>query len=154
MTPMSPLPDGVVDALRRRRAEMHESMIALELALAAPVPGDVAAWVERVEVALVELSADLRAHIELTEGEHGLHHDVVTMAPRLTRAVVRLCHEHVQLQALVDELLRWANGPVAEDGVATARERSAALLALLHRHRQRGADLVFEAYQTDIGGEA
>jgi hypothetical protein len=36
------------------------------------------------------------------------------------------------------------------DGI---RESATALLGMLSRHRQRGADLVFDAYQTDIGGE-
>ena len=34
-----------------------------------------------------------------------------------------------------------------------ARQRGATFLGMLSRHRQRGADLVFDAYQTDIGGE-
>jgi hypothetical protein len=33
------------------------------------------------------------------------------------------------------------------------RAAATSLLARLARHRQRGADLVFEAYQVDVGGE-
>jgi hypothetical protein len=33
------------------------------------------------------------------------------------------------------------------------RELGTQLLATLSRHRQRGADLVYEAYQVDIGGD-
>jgi hypothetical protein len=36
--------------------------------------------------------------------------------------------------------------------VDAVRERGTRLLGHLVRHRQRGADLIFEAYQTDIGG--
>jgi hypothetical protein len=33
------------------------------------------------------------------------------------------------------------------------RRQTAYVLSQVWRHRQRGADLVFGAYQTDIGGE-
>jgi hypothetical protein len=37
--------------------------------------------------------------------------------------------------------------------VDDVREAATALLGRLVRHRQRGSDLVFEAYEFDIGGE-
>ena len=37
--------------------------------------------------------------------------------------------------------------------VDSIRESATTFLGRLSRHRQRGADLVFDAYQTDIGGE-
>ena len=47
-----------------------------------------------------------------------------------------------------------------ESGAATdvedvdeVRDAGLALLGRLSRHRQRGADLIWDAYQTDIGGE-
>ena len=43
--------DSVIEAWRLRRAEMRESMSALEQALAAPAVGRRAAWGERVHVA-------------------------------------------------------------------------------------------------------
>ena len=57
-----------LEELRRRRAELLESMRAVEQALAAPGPGRQTRWAERVHVALVELSADVREHIDITEG--------------------------------------------------------------------------------------
>jgi hypothetical protein len=32
------------------------------------------------------------------------------------------------------------------------RERATALLVAVARHRQRGADLIYEAYAADLGG--
>jgi hypothetical protein len=154
MDPVSDVPDQSLEVLRQRRAELLESMSALELALAAPAPGRVDGWVERVRAALVELSADLRVHIDVTEGPGGLHRAVVTTAPRLSNAVTRLCRDHVELQGLVDDLLSRLSGPAAEEGVDGARDRGTTLLGRLSRHRQRGADLVFEAYEADFGGEA
>lgn len=145
--------DPGLEVLRRRRAELRESMDALEQALAAPVPGRAADWTERVHVALVELSADLRTHVDVTEGPDGLHHAVLATAPRLSPVVDRLGREHVQLRACIDEMLEHLDGPNPGDGVAAARERGRSLLGQLVRHRQRGWDLVFEAYQADIGGE-
>jgi len=39
-----------------------------------------------------------------------------------------------------------------EEWVDAQRDRLLALLGSLVRHRQRGADLVYEAYAVDIGG--
>jgi hypothetical protein len=37
--------------------------------------------------------------------------------------------------------------------VDTVRDRGTALLGQLVRHRQRGSDLIYEAYSAEIGGE-
>ncbi|HYT09323.1 MAG TPA: hypothetical protein VEL73_01545 [Mycobacteriales bacterium] len=153
MDTLPPSPDPGLEVLRGRRAELREAIYALEQALAAPAPGRAAAWAERVHVALVELSADLRMHVEDTEGPDGLHRSVVATAPRLSSAVARLNREHVELGRLVQELLGQLGRPAAGDGVDLVRERGTALLGQLVRHRQRSSDLVFEAYQADIGGE-
>ena len=146
-------PDPGLDVLRRRRAELFESMSALRQALDARTSGCLDTWSEWVEVALTELSADLRAHIAITEGPGGLHRDVVEVAPRLCHAVDRLAREHVEMSAML-ERLRWRARPVTTtQDVADVRSIGAAVLDRLARHRRRGADLVFEAYATDIGGE-
>ncbi len=143
----------LLDALRRRRAELRESMIAMEHALAAPAVGDQARWAERVHVALVELSADFREHIDVTEGKEGLYRDVLTSAPRLSEAVRRLTQEHVQIAAQVEDLLGRARSTRSVEDVERVRELGTALLGTLVRHRQRGSDLVYEAYEVDVGGE-
>ena len=153
MDPSEPTPDQVLlEALRRHRADLRESMNALEQALAAPVPGRPAAWAERVHVALVELSADFREHVEITEGPGGLYRGLLTTAARLSNAVARLTHEHAQIRELVEDLLTRAVGPDV-DYADRVRDLGMALLGRLVRHRQRGSDLVYEAYAVDIGGE-
>jgi hypothetical protein len=58
---------------------------------------------------------------------------------------------HARMRA-VDEC--WPGSGDRSDGdVDHVRELGTTLLGALVRHRQRGADLVFEAYQVDIGGE-
>jgi hypothetical protein len=106
MDPVVPLALTSYQAVRAHRAELRESLSALEKALAGPSPGRVEAWAERVRVAaLVELSADLREHVELTEGPEGLHREVLTAVPRLAGAVRRLVDEHLEFTRLVDDLL-------------------------------------------------
>src|SRR5665811_1020418 len=79
-----------LDELRRRRAELLESINALEQALAAPVPSGPIQWVQNVSAALLELSGDFRDHVEITEGPTGLYERVNRSAPRLSHQVERL----------------------------------------------------------------
>ena len=144
---------ALLEELRRRRAELRESMVALEHALAAPVRADRERWAQRVHVALVELSGDLREHIDLTEGPDGLYRALLETAPRLSNAVAGLTREHLLIRRQVDDLMARVGEPAATQDVDRARGLGTALLGRLVRHRQRGSDLVFDAYDFDIGGE-
>ncbi|RYP86281.1 hypothetical protein EKO23_10025 [Nocardioides guangzhouensis] len=154
MEPSSSTPEqDFLEELRRHRAELRESMSALEDALAAPATADRARWAERVHVALVELSGDFRGHIAITEGHDGLYRDVLETSPRLSGVVAGLTQEHGQICRQVDDLLARLSAPDDIGGVDTVRDLGTTLLGRLVRHRQRGSDLVFEAYEFDIGGE-
>ena len=161
MDPVVSAPDPGLDALGRLRAELRGSMAALEQALAAPAPGRGGAWAERVDAALVELAADFRAHVAVTEGPDGLHGAVLATSPRLASSVRRLVGEHAVIVGLVEDLLRRA-GDAGTDagaeagpnpGAGAIRQLGTALLGRLARHRQHGADLIYQAYQVDLGGE-
>jgi hypothetical protein len=142
-----------LEELRRHRAELRESMDALEDALAAPAARDRERWAQRVHVAAVELAGDFREHVDITEGPDGLYREVLTTTPRLSGAVDTLTREHVLIRGQVDTLLaRVAASDVTRD-VDRVRDLGTALLGRLVRHRQRGSDLVFEAYEFDVGGE-
>lgn len=145
---------GFVDVLRQRRAELRESIGALELALARPTSADQAHWAERVHVALVELSADFREHVAVTEGPAGLYRELRRTAPRLSGAVARLTREHAVITRLLDDVLNSANTATTAEDVDNVRDLGTTLLGILVRHRQRGSDLVYEAFEIDIGGEA
>ena len=142
----------LLEELRRHRAELRESISALEDALAAPATADRPRWTQRVEAALAEVAGDFRAHIELTEGPSGLYAEVIRTSPRLGGAVESLTRDHLLICGQVDKLLALVANPdvVDVDGV---RGSGTTLLGRLVRHRQRGSDLVFEAYEFDIGGE-
>ncbi len=147
--------------LRRRRAELLESINSLEQALAAPVPGRQMVWVERVSAALLALSSDFRDHVELTEGVNGLYNRVIRTSPRLAHAVDSQTTDHKVLAELIGELLSlvgkaaeaFARGDSILADLDLVRDRGTTLLASLVRHRQRGADLVYEGYSVDIGGQ-
>lgn len=163
-----PDPDAVSDTqdfaaldfaeMRRRRAELLQSINGLEQALAAP--GLQARWGEKVSDAVMELASDFHEHMEITEGSTGLYTQVLHSSPRLAFQVDRLTQEHVKLGELMAELVTAIGkgdsateaGEVSGDH-AEVRERGTKLLGALVRHRQRGADMMYEAYSVDIGGQ-
>jgi hypothetical protein len=143
-----------LEALRVRRAELRESMSALEQALAAPAPGRLDAWTQRVHAALVELFSDFREHIAIAEGPDGVYRGVLSTTPRLSSEVARLTRDHAEINDLIDQLLTCLGAAPRSDGVDGVRDLGTALLVRLIRSRQASADLVYEAYQSDLGGEA
>ncbi len=146
----------ILETVRRRRADLYDDLATLERAIAAPAPGREPAWGNGVAAALGLLRAELAAHVELNEGGEGLHAEVVVDAPRLAHAVERLVKEHRSIEAALEAATQVATDrPEGRDDrwVAEVREACTRLLGLLARHRQRGADLVYEAYGTDVGGE-
>ena len=144
---------ALLEDVRRHRAELRESMSALEDALAAPATTDRSRWAQRVQAALVELAGDFRAHIEITEGPNGLYRELLSTSPRLSGAVDVLTREHLLIDGQIDRLVTRVStaGDLAD--IVGVRGPGTTLLGRLVRHRQRGADLVFEAYDYDIGGE-
>jgi hypothetical protein len=143
-----------LEALRVRRAELRESMSALEQALAAPAPGRLDAWTQRVHAVLVELFSDFREHIAIAEGPDGVYRGVLSTTPRLSSEVARLTRDHAEINDLIDQLLTGVSAAPRSDGVDGVRDLGTALLVRLIRSRQASADLVYEAYQSDLGGEA
>jgi hypothetical protein len=152
MDPSADQDSRLLADLRRRRAELRESMNALEHALASPVGRDLAHWAELVRTAAAELSSDFREHVEITEGPDGLYRELEQHAPRLAGPVGRLSCEHDDVARQLEDMLSLMEGAELPDADDVRRSGTKLLAALMH-HRQRGADLVFEAYDTDIGGE-
>jgi hypothetical protein len=136
-----------IEGVMHRRAGLHHILIELETAIAAAAPGREEAWAEQVATALDRLTAAFNEHIDQTEGPNGLFDQVRRRAPRLDAHCRRLTGEHV---AIVADLA--AAIASLEQGSAHARETVLQLLAKLARHRQGGADLVYEAYEVDLGG--
>jgi hypothetical protein len=153
MTPR-PLPEPV-DIARARRAQLLAAINSLECALA--VPARDPTWTAQVEAGVDQLAEAFDAHIVATEGPDGMYAEILRHAPRLNFAVGQLVVEHADARAaiaalgkLVDDLSATPEAPA--ELIERIREDGTQLLASLVRHRQRGADMVFEAYEHDIGG--
>jgi hypothetical protein len=141
-----------LDAVRARRAELRETLNLLEAALAAPARGREMVWGEAVHAALVMIADDFGAHVEVTEGPGGLHQAILAGDIRLANAVDALTDEHGQIAEEIAGLVADSQAPVTADDMDGLREQATRLLGHLVRHRQRGADLIYEAYATDVGG--
>ena len=152
---MHALPPAL-DDVRLRRAGLKAALSGLELALAAPFANRVD-WVMHVRDALDAVHEVWTRHIVETEAPGAFLDELVTEAPRLSTPTSRLRREHSEILATIVRAEKRLATPPAEDGgyVAWAEEMRVeltALLAALARHRQRGADLVYEAYAVDLGG--
>jgi hypothetical protein len=144
-----------LEAARARRGELHRALLDLEGALAGAARGRAQAWADSVRAALVRVRETFAAHIDVTEGTDGLYQEVLAHAPRLSGAVNRLQHEHADIASAVDEVENRLDDAMADADVwvESIREAAVRLMGLLVRHRQRGADLIYEAYDVEIGGE-
>jgi len=139
-----------LDTVRRRRAELSDSIAMVRAALAEPVDSPVV-WGERVQQEVARLALDFVEHIDVTEGVGGLHESITESAPRLSRAVDILTAEHDETEADIAELVQATEPPVMARDVETIKVRGTLLLDSLIKHQQRGADLVYEAFEQDLG---
>jgi len=142
--------------VRLRRAGLKTVMSELELALAAPAPNRVE-WVMGAREALAAVHETWTRHIVETEAPGAFLDELVSDAPRLSTPTTRLRREHSEILAAITRgEKRLATPPEMEDDylawVDETRAELTTLCAALARHRQRGADLVYEAYDVDIGG--
>jgi hypothetical protein len=139
-------------AARRRRERLHESLVRAERAISSPAPGRVPDWTNDVTKALLELRDAFDGHIEATEPPGGLYEEILAAAPRLAGKVRRLGEEHGVILAAIDEQVEGLATPADDDDVGKVRDDVQRVLGHVVRHRQHGADLVWEAYNLDIGG--
>jgi hypothetical protein len=142
-------PGATLDTVRRRRAELRQAVQDLADAVASNLAP--AAWRTAVASRLSALRERLAQHVGVTEGPGGLYAELLEHAPRLSRQVESLTDEHRSLETAVNSLARRLRDPSRP--VPRLRRIADELLADLGAHRQRGADLIYEAYATDIGGE-
>ncbi|MFI6759016.1 hypothetical protein ACIBF5_07705 [Micromonospora sp. NPDC050417] len=148
---MSPIEEpAVLRAARRHRIRLLREIHSFEQALASPA-GD-PEWRPRVTLRLSGLRGEFAEHMRLTEGRDGLYTELLDQAPRLARTVHVLLREHAAVAAVLSALQRRAELPEAT--TEELRSWASDLLRELSRHRQRGADLIYRAYGTDIGRPA
>ena len=141
MTAVEPLSAG-----RRRRAELREAVDAFERALGLPATDP--AWRAGLARQLSRLRQAFAEHVAVTEGAGGLYACLLDDAPRLANEVDVLMRQHAAVGSALDALAARIDTEVDR-----LRGWAEDVLRAIAEHRQRGADVIYEAYTTDLGGE-
>jgi len=138
----------------RRRADLRDALMDVEQAISRPAVGREPEWTKGVVLRLEGLAHAIEEHVEITERPEGLYDEISTKAPHLATKIDRLREEHPVLrdrtQVLLTKLQTTPIGPAWP--LDEARDDLQRLLGQIVRHRQLGSDLVWEAYNLDIGG--
>ena len=140
---------------RARRHTLHDALVHLEVAISSPASGRVAAWTDLVRKEMVSVRDAFDQHVIVTEKPGGLYEEITDRAPRLAGTIHRLAGEHPEISAKLREMLERLEtveigGP--QWPLDDARDDLQRFIGTVIRHRQKGADLVWEAYNVDIGG--
>jgi predicted nucleic acid-binding Zn-ribbon protein len=144
-----------LDEARRRRATLHDQLVHLEHSISSPAAGREAEWSNTVTKEMVGLRDAFEQHVLATEKPGGLYEEIIERSPRLEGKVKRLHDEHPEIAERITAVLKRLED--AEAGtdmwpIPNCRDDLQRLLGGIVRHRQHGADLVWEAYNVDIGG--
>lgn len=140
--------------LKHHRSELKRTMNALEAAMARPVNADPGVWLDGVRQRLQDLIDAFDNHIRVHEGPDSFHADIVRTQPHLTSHVIRLQRDHDRLRVRLMSTAELVETPItSRDLVHDIRSVGTTLLHDFARHRQRGADVVWEAFNYDVGGE-
>jgi hypothetical protein len=148
----------VIEGVRSRRAGLRTAMSALERALAAPAPHRVDEWRQGVGESLGALHEVWTRHIVETEAPGAFLDELVDEAPRLATPAARLRREHNEILGVINRAEKALDQVLLDNDhdvfVDTLRADLTEMLCALAHHRQRGADLIYAAYDVDIGGGA
>ncbi len=142
--------DNRSDALRaaaQKRIELKQAISEVENATASASAQP--AWRPRLAAALGDLNQALLRHVEEVEGSDGLLAELTREAPRLSRRIEEVRDEHPKLCHQATKVMESLDQDVT---VGAIRIDVLDLLSAIARHRQAGADLVYEGYEVDLGG--
>ena len=102
-------------------------------------------WTTSFTEQLATLREQMRAHVRDTEGPGGTYAKLLRDAPRLAPGVQALVEDHRAILRALDQ------PPVPLVDVERVRAWALSIVQDVSMHRQRGANLVYEAYLTDLG---
>ena len=138
----------------RRRADLRDALVDVEQAISRPAVGREADWTKEVVLRLEGLGHAIDEHVQVTERPQGLYDEISSKAPHLATKIDQLREEHPVLRDRTRELVaELQTRPVGTAWpLHEARDELQRLLGQIVRHRQLGSDLVWEAYNLDIGG--
>lgn len=138
---------AALQAAADKRVELKQALSQVEIAAASP-SGE-SHWRDRLVLELEGLEAALDHHVEAVEAEDGLLAELTAAAPRLIKQIDDVRDEHPVLRRQVAEAIAAAKD---RSDVGEIRAEVLDALNAIARHRQKGADLVYEGYEVDIGG--
>jgi len=143
------------DALRTSRGDRDralDAMRALEDAAGRAGPGRDQAWRQAVTAALVTLQEAIAEQKAGYETPASLMAQIAQDDPRLRTLVRQLQHRWDDLATTSRTLAETLRSSDADASwtVADTREQLRWLMAALHHHRAREADLIFDAFGIDV----
>jgi hypothetical protein len=143
-----------LEAAKRRRVTLHDALVHLEEATSSAAAGRVAEWTEQVLKETIGMRDAFDQHVVVAEKPGGLYEEIMERAPRLAGKVQRLHADHPVIREAIVELATKLEAGGIDDTwpLDEARDDLQRVLGRVVRHRQHGADLVWEAYNVDIGG--
>ena len=154
MSPDDELTPALSEA-RQRRATLHDALVHLEIAISSPAAGRIPGWTDLVRKEMTGVRDAFEQHVLVTEKPGGLYEEIITRAPRLDGTVRRLKDEHPDIAEKIGVMVERLDKAVIGDPawpLDDARDDLQRFIGTVIRHRQKGADLVWEAYNVDIGG--
>jgi len=134
----------------RQRSQLARAMQQVELAAAAPTARK--SWIIDLQHSLRRLEIAVNNHIVEVQAPMGLLDRIVHQAPRLQRSVEQTKVDHAALAESIAELLATMDDTDSNERQDDIRDAALSILVALARHRQKGADLIYDAYAIDIGG--
>ena len=140
-----------------RTAAEHDALLAamhrLERALATAAPRRERAWAGQVATALREVRGDLEVHQQSSEAPDGVLAELQNAMPEAAYRINQLRHAHRAFLDEVDGLCASVErfAATGAGSVDSIRRRVVALLSEIRHHQARQVDLIFEAFERDIG---
>jgi hypothetical protein len=134
----------------RHRSELATAMQRVEVAAAAPVGKE--SWVTDLRESLQQLEIAWDHHRIEMQTPTGLLQRVTDEAPRLQRAVSDMRDEQMGIATTITAAIEMVTAAGAEADPDPLREAAIEIFVAVSRHRQRGADILYEAFDVDIGG--
>lgn len=134
----------------QKRSKLGHAMQQVELAAAAAAGKE--SWTADLLKRLRKLESVWAEHIAEAEAPMGLHDRILGEAPRLQRSVEAIQLDHRTIASSIAEAVGTTANAGDDADKEELRVMAMEVLLALARHRQHGADLIFQAYSIDIGG--
>jgi hypothetical protein len=138
---------------RTDRNTSLDALHTLEDVLSDPAPRRRRRWLDYVQSALDQLAQALDAQAGRDSETASLLSEIAIHEPRLLPRIEQLRRDHEHLRQSVRNLLDEM-APDADSGdvdITVTRDRVAEVARRLRQHRQREADLVYEAVNINLG---